>query len=74
MEQRLATISGSQRHILDYLVAEVLASQEEPLQIFLLQTTGLVRLTGSLCDTVTGRADSTFLLEQIERANLFLQR
>jgi LuxR family maltose regulon positive regulatory protein len=72
MEQRLATISGSQRHILDYLLADVLASQAEPLQTFLLQTTGLVRLTGSLCDTVTGRDDSTFLLEQIERANLFL--
>jgi LuxR family transcriptional regulator, maltose regulon positive regulatory protein len=72
MEQRLATISGSQRHILDYLLADVLASQAEPLQTFLLQTTGLVRLTGSLCDTVTGRADSMFLLEQIERANLFL--
>ncbi|QBD76717.1 hypothetical protein EPA93_12160 [Ktedonosporobacter rubrisoli] len=72
MEQRLANISGSQRHILDYLVADVLSSQEEPLQTFLLQTTGLARLTGSLCDTVTGRADSTLLLEQIERANLFL--
>ncbi len=73
MEQRLASISGSQRHILDYLVAEVLASQPEPLQTFLLQTTGLVRLTGSLCNTVTGRDDSALLLEQIERANLFLQ-
>jgi LuxR family maltose regulon positive regulatory protein len=72
MEQRLAQVSGSQRYIFDYLVAEVLAAQAEPLQTFLLQTTGLVRLTGSLCDTVTGRDDSTFLLEQIERANLFL--
>src|SRR5581483_5795249 len=42
------------------------------LQTFLLQTTGLVRLTASLCDAVTGRADSALLLEQIERANLFL--
>jgi LuxR family maltose regulon positive regulatory protein len=72
MEQRLAQIGGSQRHILDYLVAEVLVSQAEPLQTFLLQTTGLACLTGSLCDTVTGRDDSTFLLEQIEHANLFL--
>jgi LuxR family transcriptional regulator, maltose regulon positive regulatory protein len=72
MEQRVATISGSQRHILDYLVADVLASQAEPLQTFLLQTTGLVRLTASLCDTVTGRDNSAFLLEQIERAHLFL--
>ena len=72
MEQRLATLSGRERPILDYLVAEVLASQAEPLQTFLLQTSGLVRLTGSLCDTVTGRQDSALVLEQIERANLFV--
>lgn len=72
IEQRLTQVSGSQRHIFDYLVAEVLAAQTEPLQTFLLQTTGLVRLTGSLCDTVTGRDDSAFLLELIERANLFV--
>ncbi|GHO79906.1 helix-turn-helix transcriptional regulator [Ktedonobacter sp. SOSP1-85] len=72
MEQRLAQISGRDRSILDYLVAEVLASQAEPLQTFLLETTGLVRLSGSLCDTVTGRDDSMFVLEQIERAHLFL--
>lgn len=72
MAQRLATISGRQHSILDYLVAEVLAAQAEPLQTFLLQTSGLLRLTGSLCDTVTGRADSAFVLEQIARANLFL--
>jgi LuxR family maltose regulon positive regulatory protein len=72
IEQRLAQVSGSQRHIFDYLVAEVLAAQTEPLQTFLLQTTGLIRLTGSLCDAVTGRNDSTFLLELIERANLFV--
>ncbi len=72
MEQRLSTISGSQRHILEYLVAEVLSAQPEPLQTFLLQTTSLNRLTSSLCDAVTGRDDSASLLEQIEHANLFL--
>jgi LuxR family transcriptional regulator, maltose regulon positive regulatory protein len=72
MEQWLSTISGSQRHILEYLVAEVLSAQAEPLQTFLLQTAGLSRLTSSLCDAVTGRDNSAFLLEQIEHANLFL--
>jgi len=72
MEQRLSTISGSQRHILEYLVAEILSAQPEPLQTFLLQTAGLSRLTSSLCDAVTGRDDSASLLDQIERANLFL--
>ena len=32
----------------------------------------LERLCGPLCDAVTGRADSQQLLEQVERANLFL--
>jgi LuxR family transcriptional regulator, maltose regulon positive regulatory protein len=72
MEQRLSAISGSQRHILEYLVAEVLSAQPELLQTFLLQTASLSRLTSSLCDAVTERDDSASLLEQIERANLFL--
>jgi LuxR family maltose regulon positive regulatory protein len=39
----------------------------------LLQTSGLDRLSASLCDALTGREDSHRLLEQVERANLFLQ-
>ncbi len=72
IEQLLATSGGTQRHILDYLVSEVLIAQPEPLQQFLLQTTMLERLTGPLCDAVTGRNDGASMLEQIERANLFL--
>lgn len=72
VEQFLATFAGSHGRILEYLVEEVLRVQPEPLQEFLLQTTVLNRLTGSLCDAVTGRTDSAGLLEQLERANLFL--
>jgi LuxR family transcriptional regulator, maltose regulon positive regulatory protein len=50
----------------------VLSSQPESLQEFLLQTAFLNRLTGSLCNAVTGRNDSELMLEQLERANLFL--
>jgi LuxR family maltose regulon positive regulatory protein len=39
----------------------------------LLATSLLDRLTGSLCDAVTGRDDSASLLEQLESANLFLE-
>src|SRR5258708_4812726 len=38
LEHLLATFTGSHRHILEYLVADVLSSQPEPLQEFLLQT------------------------------------
>ncbi|MFL5655368.1 MAG: LuxR C-terminal-related transcriptional regulator [Ktedonobacteraceae bacterium] len=72
LEHMLVTFTGSHRHILEYFVADVLSSQPEPLQEFLLQTSVLSRLTGSLCDAVTGRNDSELMLEQLERANLFL--
>lgn len=71
-ERLLALLSGSQRHILEYLISDVLSGQPEFLQIFLLQTTGLPRLSGSLCQAVTDRSDSAALLEQVERLNLFL--
>jgi LuxR family transcriptional regulator, maltose regulon positive regulatory protein len=64
--------SGSHRYVLDYLTEEVLDRQPEPLRAFLLETSVLGRLSGPLCDAVTGRSDSQTLLEQVERANLFL--
>jgi LuxR family maltose regulon positive regulatory protein len=64
--------SGSHRFVLDYLAEEVLDRQPEPLRAFLLETSVLERLSGPLCDAVTGRTDSQQLLEQAERANLFL--
>ena len=68
----VASFSGSHRFVLDYLTEEILARQPEPLVRFLLETSVLERLCGPLCDAVTGRDDSQQLLEQIERANLFL--
>jgi LuxR family maltose regulon positive regulatory protein len=44
--------SGSHRFILDYLVEEVLDRQPAEIQVFLLQTSILERLTASLCDAV----------------------
>jgi LuxR family transcriptional regulator, maltose regulon positive regulatory protein len=68
----VASFSGSHRFVLDYLAEEVLDRQPEPLRTFLLETSMLERLSGPLCDAVTGRADGQRLLEQVERANLFL--
>jgi LuxR family maltose regulon positive regulatory protein len=44
--------TGSDRHVLDYLVEEVLQRQPEHIQTFLLQTSILNRLTGRLCDAI----------------------
>jgi ATP/maltotriose-dependent transcriptional regulator MalT len=68
----VATFSGSNRYVLDYLTEEVLSQQPDQLVRFLLETSVLDRLSGPLCDTVCGQADSQALLEWIERANLFL--
>jgi LuxR family transcriptional regulator, maltose regulon positive regulatory protein len=68
----VASFTGSHRHVLDYLSEEILDRQPEHLVRFLLETSVLDRLCGSLCDAVTGREGSQHLLEQVERANLFL--
>jgi LuxR family maltose regulon positive regulatory protein len=68
----VATFSGSHRYVLDYLAEEVLDRQAGPMRTFLLQTSVLDRLSGPLCDAVTGRAGTQQLLEQADQANLFL--
>lgn len=70
--QFISNFSGSHRYILDYLAEEVLQPQPETVQTFLLQTAILDKLSGPLCDAVTGRAGSQRLLEQLARANLFI--
>jgi LuxR family maltose regulon positive regulatory protein len=66
------TFSGSNRYVLDYLAGEVLDRQTEQVREFLLDTSVLERLSGELCDAVTGRPGGQAMLEAIERANLFL--
>jgi LuxR family transcriptional regulator, maltose regulon positive regulatory protein len=66
------SFSGSHRYVLDYLCEEVLDRQPAELRQFLLETSILDRVCAPLADAVTGRGSSQALLEQIERANLFL--
>src|SRR5829696_9054884 len=66
------SFSGSHRHVLDYLTEEVLERQPESMREFLFETSVLNRLSGPLCDAITGRADGQQMLEVIEGANLFL--
>jgi LuxR family maltose regulon positive regulatory protein len=68
----IESFSGSHRFVLDYLIEEVLEQQSAPIQAFLLQTSVLNRLTGSLCDALTGQDDGQATLEWLERANLFI--
>ncbi len=68
----VAAFDGSHRYVLDYLTGEVLDRQSDETRAFLLETSVLDRLSGALCDAVTGRDDGQAMLEEIERANLFL--
>ena len=68
----IKSFSGSHRLVLDYLIEEVLEQQSESIQKFLLQTSILNRLTGSLCDALTGQDNSQQVLESLDRANLFI--
>jgi LuxR family maltose regulon positive regulatory protein len=63
---------GDHRYIADYLLEEVLNRQPEHLQNFLLQTSILARLCGSLCDGVTRQENSQQILDALEKANLFV--
>lgn len=64
--------TGSHRFVFDYLTDEVFARQTEIIQSFLIQTSILERLNASLCNALTGHADSQAMLEELERSNLFL--
>ncbi len=78
----VADLRATHRYILDYLVDEVLQHQPADVQMFLLTTSIVDRLCVPLCDTLlesaTSSADavtpvsSRQMLQQLERANLFL--
>lgn len=82
-EQRnfISVFTGSHRYVLDYLMEEVFDRQPENIRNFLLQTSILNRLNGSLCDAVLmtpiekkdpANHNSQATLENLERTNLFI--
>ena len=68
----LAHFAGDDRFIVDYLVDEVLSRQPPEVREFLLRTCILDRLSGPLCDAVTGDTGGADTLERLERKNLFV--
>jgi LuxR family transcriptional regulator, maltose regulon positive regulatory protein len=87
IEDFVASFSGSNRFILDYLLEEVLRRQPVEIQTFLLKTSILDRFCAGLCDaiienravggvnlptTIIESCRSQTTLEYLERENLFL--
>jgi LuxR family transcriptional regulator, maltose regulon positive regulatory protein len=68
----IAGFAGDDRYVVDYLAEEVLQRQPDRVQAFLLQTSILGRLSGPLCDAVTGQDGGKAMLEALDRGNLFL--
>ena len=68
----IESFRGSNRYIVGLLGEEVLAHLSEDVRQFLLRTSVLRRLTGPLCDVVTGRQDSASFLRELARSNLFV--
>ncbi len=72
VERLIRDFAGTQRFVMDYLLEEVLAREPEGVQAFLLETSILTRITGSLADAVTGVAGGREMLERLARENLFV--
>jgi LuxR family maltose regulon positive regulatory protein len=68
----IAAFAGDDRYIVDYLVEEVLNRESDAVRGFLLATSILDRLGGSLCDAVTGEHSGRGMLEALDRKNLFV--
>jgi LuxR family transcriptional regulator, maltose regulon positive regulatory protein len=68
----LAAFTGTHRFVVDYLMEEVLRRQASDVQDFLLQTSILDRLCGSLCDALTQQTAGAALLDRLATENLFL--
>ena len=68
----IGAFAGDNRYIVDYLAEEVLGRQPERIRSFLLETSILDRLSGPLCEAVTGQEDGGGMLEALERGNFFV--
>ncbi len=64
--------AGDDRLVVDYLAEEVLGGQTPARRAFLLRTSVLARLTGTLCDAVAGTTGSARVLAELEASNFFL--
>jgi LuxR family maltose regulon positive regulatory protein len=67
-----AEFSGTERTVAEYLLAEVLDRQSEPVRRLLLRTSILERVNGELADLLTGDRDGERVLQDLERSGAFV--
>ena len=68
----MANFSGGHEYIVDFFASEVLAHQPESIRTFLIQSSILDQLCGSLCEAVTEQSQGQQTLEHLQQANLFV--
>lgn len=68
----IRNLTYTDRYVFDFLAEEVLKLQEDAIRAFLLDTSILPELTPELCNILTDRNDSSAVLENLYRRNLFL--
>ena len=71
-ERFVAELSGSDRTVAEYLIAEILERQPADVQDLLLRTSLLDRVNGELADVLTGRPGSERILLELADANAFV--
>jgi LuxR family maltose regulon positive regulatory protein len=64
--------SGSERTVAEYLLAEVLDRQSEPVRRLLLRTSILEQVNGELADLLTGGKSGERVLQDLEQSNAFV--
>ena len=64
--------SGTERTVAEYLLAEVLDRQPEPVRRLLLRTSILDAVNGELADLLTGESGGERILQDLEAANAFV--
>jgi LuxR family maltose regulon positive regulatory protein len=74
IDAAIARFTGNDEHVASYLTDEVLAHQPKDVEEFLLRTSVLERLSGPLCDAVTGNHDGYEMLTHLGRESLFVIR
>jgi ATP/maltotriose-dependent transcriptional regulator MalT len=68
----VSELGASSRHLIDFLVTEVLQAHDPPMQALMLRSSILERLSGPLCDAVLEQQHSAPMLDALSCSNLFL--
>ena len=71
-EAFVSRFGGNHRHVVDFLVDEVLEAHGAAAQTLMLRSSICEPLCGSLCDAILERSGSARVLSKLSRTNLFL--